>query len=230
MKKKTKRTKKTKSHRPALKKSWPGLKDKSRVARIATRAVKDSQSARERTLNSDEYTERLDAALSAAERELRPLMPALTPYEVAEAFEHHFGTHLIAELENIAAHGHRNEDANDVPQAPEPTSGDWFIYESENETEQGRYVLNQERVLIADCYADTHLEFDIPNKAAYQSNARLIAQAPRLRDFVTLIANMKTEDEFAVNPDSEDWITTLNDLIEQAREISGIAPNHKSEE
>ena len=186
---------------------------------------------RTKKTNSDEYTEHLDAALTAAENALRKLLPAVLPEEIADAFARHIGTHLADELENIREHGHRNDDPNDIPQPLEPTQGYWFVYESEDEAEQGRYVLDQNRTLVADCYADTHLEFDIPNKAAYQSHARLIAQAPKMRDFVTLIANMKTEAEFGDDqPEYEDWITTLNYLIEQAREISGIAPNHNSEE
>jgi hypothetical protein len=39
---------------------------------------------------------------------------------------------------------------------------------------------------------------------------------------------MKTEEEFGDNlPECEDWISTLNDLIDQARKISGIDPKHE---
>ena len=42
--------------------------------------------------------------------------------------------------------------------------------------------------------------------------------------FITLIARMKTEDEFGDDsPPSEDWIATLNDLIVTARLINSGA-------
>lgn len=41
-----------------------------------------------------------------------------------------------------------------------------------------------------------------------------------LREFAQLIARMKTEEEFGTDaPPSEDWISTLNDLIAQARKL-----------
>jgi hypothetical protein len=50
----------------------------------------------------------------------------------------------------------------------------------------------------------------------------------KIRDFIGMIARMKTEEEFETEADelgndncpaSEDWISTLNDLIEQARSL-----------
>lgn len=52
------------------------------------------------------------------------------------------------------------------------------------------------------------------------ANARLIALSPALYDFAALVARMKTEEEFGDDaPPSEDWISTLNDLIAQARKL-----------
>jgi hypothetical protein len=46
-------------------------------------------------------------------------------------------------------------------------------------------------------------------------------ETEKLADFVRLIARMKTEEEFGEDvPPSEDWISTLNDLIAQARQIA----------
>lgn len=43
------------------------------------------------------------------------------------------------------------------------------------------------------------------------------------REFVELIARMTTEEEFGEDqPPFEDWICTLNELIEDARRLTGI--------
>jgi len=53
-------------------------------------------------------------------------------------------------------------------------------------------------------------------------------EASKLAAFAGLIARMKTEDEFGDDPPpSEDWISTVNDLIDQARKITGIDPKHE---
>lgn len=53
-----------------------------------------------------------------------------------------------------------------------------------------------------------------------EANARLIAVAPDQHEFIGQIARMKTEDEFGDDPPpSEDWISTLNDLIVEARKL-----------
>lgn len=47
-----------------------------------------------------------------------------------------------------------------------------------------------------------------------------IAEKSKADQFVGLVARMKTEDEFGEDvPPSEDWISTLNDLIIQARQL-----------
>jgi hypothetical protein len=79
--------------------------------------TKPVQSARKKLIRSDAYTDMLDAALTAAEEELIALLQTLKPSEVSEAFATHIHTHLPTELSNIAAHGHRNDDPEDVPQA-----------------------------------------------------------------------------------------------------------------
>jgi hypothetical protein len=77
--------------------------------------TKPVQSAHKKVLDSDARTDILDAALTAAEEELTALLPTLKPSEVSEAYATHIHTHLPTELSNIAAHGHRNDDAEDVP-------------------------------------------------------------------------------------------------------------------
>lgn len=61
----------------------------------------------------------------------------------------------------------------------------------------------------------------IPN-ATDKANARLIATAPDLLEFTAMVARMKTEEEFGDDmPASEDWISTLNELIVSARVLIG---------
>lgn len=57
-------------------------------------------------------------------------------------------------------------------------------------------------------------------KEEHEANAQLIAAAPELLAFASLVARMKTEDEMGENsPASEDWIATLNELIASARAV-----------
>jgi hypothetical protein len=53
----------------------------------------------------------------------------------------------------------------------------WLVAEEE---ESKRYVVDARDNLIADCYADTALEFGLPELTEVQENARLIAAAPEL--------------------------------------------------
>jgi hypothetical protein len=64
---------------------------------------------------ADTLTDTLDAALTSAEEHLRKSLPNLKPHDLALGFEDHVRRHLNCELSNIAAHGHRNDDAEDVP-------------------------------------------------------------------------------------------------------------------
>jgi hypothetical protein len=60
-----------------------------------------------------------DAALTASEELLRPLLASYRPRSVAEAFKQHAQIHLVDELSNIVRHGHRNDDPNDPPKEKE---------------------------------------------------------------------------------------------------------------
>lgn len=53
-------------------------------------------------------------------------------------------------------------------------------------------------------------------------SAELLAdQRVKLRAFASLVARMKTEEEYGDDvPPSEDWISTLNELIESARKVA----------
>jgi hypothetical protein len=47
----------------------------------------------------------------------------------------------------------------------------------------------------------------------------------KMRGFVESIARMTTEEEFGLDqPSSEDWICTLSELIEGARQLTGVKP------
>src|ERR1019366_5932191 len=129
--------------------------------------TKPVQLARKKLIRSDAYINILDAALTSAEEELKALLPTLKPSQVSEAFATHIHTHLFTELSNIVAHGHINDDPEDIP----PTnrdSGNWRV-------DDGSYVVSSDDVLIADCYADTAMDFGLPEPSEYRANARLIA-------------------------------------------------------
>jgi len=106
--------------------------------------------------------------------------------------------------------------------AAKHTPGPWSVADSGG-ADNGRYVVgpNDDQPgdrLIADCYGDSALDLGLPSVAEMRANARLIARSPELYAFAALIARMKTEEEFGDDaPPSEDWISTLNDLIAQAR-------------
>jgi hypothetical protein len=177
--------------------------------------TKTVRSARRKLFDSDAYMDVLDAALTSAEQELKALLPMLKPSKITEAFAIHVHTHLSTELSNIAAHGHRNDDPEDLP-STDQDSDNWRV-------EDRRYVVSSDDVLIADCYADSAMDFGLPEPSEYRANARLIAKSPQMATFVNLVARMKTEEEFGNNaPPSEDWISTLNDLIAEARKIARL--------
>src|SRR5271156_6677979 len=113
--------------------------------------TKPVQSVRKKLLDSDGCTDILDAALTAAEEELIALLPTLKPSEIKNTFITHIHTHLSTELSNIAAHGHRNDDPKDIPPTNQ-NSNTWRV-------EDGRYVVSSDEVLIADCHADSAMDF-----------------------------------------------------------------------
>ena len=142
--------------------------------------TKSVELARQKLIRSDGYINILDAALTSAEEELTTLLPTLKPSEVSEAFATHIHTHLFRELSNIAAHGHINDDPEDFPPTNQ-ASGNWRV-------EGGRYVVSSDDVLIADCYADSALDFGLPEPGKYRANARLIAAAPELLKVLKSVA------------------------------------------
>ena len=66
---------------------------------------------------TDDQLEVLDQALNSAEDILSQFPLGKNCYSrlVADAFAQHVRIHLATELANIAAHGHRNDDAEDEP-------------------------------------------------------------------------------------------------------------------
>ncbi len=52
-----------------------------------------------------------------------------------------------------------------------------------------------------------------------------MSRLARAVEFVEMVARMQTSEEFRDgSPESDDWVATLNNLIAQARDISGIGP------
>lgn len=85
---------------------------------------KGSRPVKERTkYTTDSFVvDVLDRALTAAEGELKALLrvDGYAPPFIARAFADHVRTHLEEELVNIVVHGHRNDDAADVPAGSAP--------------------------------------------------------------------------------------------------------------
>jgi len=55
-------------------------------------------------------------------------------------------------------------------------------------------------------------------------------RSQKMLELVGLISRMKTEQEFGDNlPESEDWIMTINQLIQSARSILGVKPLPETE-
>jgi hypothetical protein len=168
--------------------------------------TKSVESARKKLIRSDAYINVLDAALTSAEDELKALLPTLKPSEVSEAFATHIHTHLSTELSDIAAHGHVNEDPEDVP----PTNQDpdtWRV-------EDGRYIVSSHDVLIADCYADSAMDFGLPEPSEYRANALLIAAAPELLKVLESVAARWDKDD---DQDAPELGTAIRAAISKAR-------------
>lgn len=106
---------------------------------------------------------------------------------------------------------------------PDAKRVEWHVYQDTHRDTKDRYILDSENTLIADCFADSAWGFGLPDRPERAKNARLIAKAPRLNDLAVLIARMTTAEEYGDNqPESEDWISTVNNLIGLARKITGI--------
>jgi len=76
-------------------------------------------------------------------------------------------------------------------------------------------------LLIADCYPDSGGDFSLPDRKEYQTNAQLIVQAVALAD---QIARLLLYDEEFEPSECSDAPATLDNLIAQARKITGYAP------
>lgn len=92
-----------------------------------------------------------------------------------------------------------------------------LIPESDWHVEEDRYVVDEDNVLIADCYADSALDFGLPSVHDVKANARLIAQASKLScalrfdksDLATILAALRFFQEQYDNRSArvirEDW-------------------------
>lgn len=93
------------------------------------------------------------------------------------------------------------------------TPGPWHIEPEEWTKGRGTAICSKGGIVAI-------IDPEVCMSAEDRSNAKLIAKSPEFLSFVESIANMTTEEEFGDDrPDSEDWICTLNDLIESARNL-----------
>jgi hypothetical protein len=237
--------------RPINKKKYPGESDSNAFVRVASKHVRETNEARDRILSTDAHLAVLDSALTSAEEHLRKLLPEFQPYAVAVAFEGHVCRHLNVELSNIAAHGHVNDDPAD---APKPTDADLSENGKPGVAEANARLIAQAPAMqgklaqITDIIVNHYGEEDEPfSKNSLKQILDSIVEImdakevpststpnnkAKFAEFVALVARMKTEKEFGDNPpDTEDWISTLNNLIAEARTIlPGVGPDLDSYE
>jgi len=85
---------------------------------------------------------------------------------------------------------------------------------------QARECLNSIRSLICFSHADLERLDSIDDTLCDLINATMQLH-DKSREFIGMIARMQTEEEFVEGdaPPSEDWISTLNDLIKTVRDI-----------
>ena len=79
------------------------------------------------------------------------------------------------------------------PAATSPTPGPWSVADAEGDA--GRAVVGPDNELIADCYANSSENFNLPED--YRQNARLIAAAPELLAALENLLDDTTESNFS---------------------------------
>lgn len=82
------------------------------------------------------------------------------------------------------------------------TPGPWQITEMDGEV--NRAVVGPDGELIADCFAPTAEDFNLPQD--YEANARLIAAAPELLEALSHLLEMVSECQLnGILPDAKEW-------------------------
>lgn len=96
------------------------MQKKSKADRTARIRLGRQNRTQHAPVSDDPMVEVLDKALNAAEEHLQTRIRAqyVTPSNLAESFIEFCERHLQPELGNIRSHGHRNDDAADVPPGP----------------------------------------------------------------------------------------------------------------
>jgi len=95
------------------------------------------------------------------------------------------------------------------------TSGPWYV---SDQVEDKRFVVDDDGLLIADTYADSHLDFGLPSLDDFESNATLIAAAPELLETLEEVLADLSTCLFSFNMTTEDSIRREM-LIERARAV-----------
>lgn len=95
------------------------------------------------------------------------------------------------------------------------TPGPWYV---SDQVDGKRYVVDDAGILIADTYADSHLDFGLPSIDNFESNATLIAAAPELLETLEEVLADLATCLFSFNVTTEDSIRREM-LIERARAV-----------
>jgi|SRR3984893_10094431 len=152
---------------------------------------------------TDEHIAILDDALTAAESELRKIRN-LPPRQVAVLFSDHVLTHLSEELSNIVAHGHRNDDADDVPQA-QHTPGPWHV--SPDQANHGESLCVQTD--------DGFIVVRVPSVHPHDNaNAQIIAAAPDMLEVLESVAARWDKDD---DRDAPELGAAIRNVIKKAK-------------
>ena len=87
------------------------------------------------------------------------------------------------------------------------TPGKWNV-------QDGRYVVSEDNVLIADCYADSPLDFALPDKPEYRANARITATAPTMLEVLENVAARWDKDD---DRDAPELGAAIRNVIKKAK-------------
>lgn len=88
---------------------------------------------------------------------------------------------------------------------------EWHL--EEYEAEEGRLVVDENNVLVADVYASTDTEHTVPSPAYYRRNAALIKLVP------WMVESLLSMDDANVIGPAEELLTQAHTLVQFIREI-----------
>ncbi len=98
------------------------------------------------------------------------------------------------------------------------TGTQWHV-----DADDPRYVVDENDVLVADCYADTAQDFGVPDLEDIAKNAKLIAAAPELLerlDWILEFIGQHPEweaEQFPADCAERDWLDDARETLAKAK-------------